>query len=198
MFDLQKIMYEKNLIAEGSFVNAQQIKNIVTLACKVEEYDWAREALEYYKSYIRRQVRDSVYHFNLGTIAFYQKDYEAAYDKFVQVDKINTAYDTNARMLITKCLYEKETEYSEYTMQAFRSAERFFRDRPSLTTKNKKGYKNFIQILIALYRIRHNVNAKPEDIERIKNKLNDQKVNSDKRWLLEKIEELSSRYNTIL
>jgi len=190
MFDLNKIMHDKNLFVEDNFIQIGQIKNMVTVACRVEEYNWAEEILEYYKRYIRGEIRDSVYHFNLGTIAFYKKDYDIAYDKFIQVDKINTVYDINTRMLIVKCLYEKETEYSEYTMQTFRSTERFFKDRTSLTTKSKKGYKNFILILIALYRICHNINAKPKDIERIKNKLNDQKVNSDKRWLLEKIEEL--------
>jgi len=78
-------------------------------------------------------------------------------------------------------------------MQAFRSAERFFRNHQSITPKSKRGYKNFIQILIALYRTRHNINAKPEDTERIKDKLNNQKVNSDKRWLLEKIKELRGK-----
>jgi len=94
-------------------------------------------------------------------------------------------------VLILKCLYEKETEYSEYTMQAFRSAERFFKNHQSITPKSKRGYKNFIQILIALYRTRHNINKNSTDIERIKDKLNSQKVNSDKRWLLEKIKELA-------
>ncbi len=193
MFDLLKIMHEKNLFVEDNFIQIGQIKNMVTAACRVEEYDWAEEILEHYKKYIRREIRDSVYHFNLGAIAFYKKDYEAAHDKFIQVDKIDTVYDINTRVLILKCLYQKETEYSEYTMQAFRSAERFFSNHQSITPKSKRGYKNFIQILIALYRIRHNINAKPEDIERIKNKLNSQKVNSDKRWLLEKIGELEMR-----
>lgn len=190
MFDLQKIMHEKNLFVEGGFIQIGQIKNMVTMACRVEKYSWAREILDYYRKFIHRQIRDSVYNFNLGVIAFHEKNYETAHDKFIQVDKIDTIYDINTRVLILKCLYEKETEYSEYTMQAFRSAQRFFRDHQSITPKSKRGYKNFIQILIALYRTRHNINAKPEDIERIKNKLNDQKVNSDKRWLLEKIGDL--------
>lgn len=190
LFDLYKIMHEKNLFAEGNFIQIGRLKNVITIACREEEYNWAREILEYYRRFIQRNVRDSVYSFNLGAIAFYQKNYEDAHDKFIQVDKIDTIYDINTRVLILKCLYEKETEYNDYTMQAFRSAERFFKDHQSITPKSKGGYKNFIQILIGLYRTRHNVNAKSEDIERIKDKLDQQKVNSDKRWLLEKIGDL--------
>lgn len=52
---------------------------------------------------------------------------------------------------------------------------------------------NFIQILINLYRLRHNVNATKADAERIKEKLNTQKVSRDKQWLLDKIEELQAQ-----
>jgi len=190
MFDLQKTMHEKNLFIEGDFIQIGQIKNMVTMACRVGEYDWAREILEYYRKFIRQEIRDGVYNFNLGVIAFHEKNYEAAHDKFIQVDKIDTVYDINARVLILKCLYEKETEYSDYTMQAFRSTERFFRNHQSIAPKSKRGYKNFIQILIALYRTRHNINKTTADIDRIKSKLDEQKVNRDKRWLLEKIQEL--------
>lgn len=192
MFDLYKIMHEKNLFIEDNFIQIGEIKNMITVACRVEKYEWAREVLNHYKKFIRMEVRKSVYHFNLGAIAFYQKDYETAHDKFIQVDRIDTTYDINTRVLILKCLYEKETEYNEYTMTAFRSAGRFFKNHQSITPKSKRGYKNFIQILIALYRFCHNVNQTQANIERIKNKLNAQSVNIDKRWLLQKISELEN------
>jgi len=102
MFDLQKIMHEKNLFVENNFIQIGQIKNMVTMACRVEEYDWAREILEYYKKFVRRQIRESVYNFNLGVIAFHEKDYEAAHDKFIQVDKIDTVYGADTQMFIPK------------------------------------------------------------------------------------------------
>jgi len=192
MFDLMRIMHEKNLFIEGGFIQIGQIKNMVTLACRVEEYGWAGEILEYYKGFIPREVRKSIYNFNLGTIAFYEKNYEAAHDKFIQVNKINTTYDVNLRMLILKCLYEKEMHYNEYTMQAFRSAKKFFKDNKSLTAKSRKGYNNFIKILIRLYQLCYKINRTQKDIERIKEILAQQAVNSDKRWLLEKIDGLEN------
>lgn len=189
MFDLYKIMDAKNLLIDNGFISRSNLKNIVTMACRVEEFDWAKETIERYRPHLRKIVRDSVCDFLLGVIAFHQKDYETAHKKFVRVDRIDMTYDINTRLLILKCLYEEETDYYS-TMQSFKSNQRYFKDNRELPAKTKKRYVNFIKILIKIYRFRDDVNATKAKLERIKEELNAQKVNCDKRWLLEKIEEL--------
>ena len=193
MFDLYKKMDTKDLLIDNGFISQSNLKNIVTAACRVGEFTWAEERVGYYRKYLRQSIKDSVYHYNLGVIAFYRKDYETAHDKFIQADRINKIHDINTRVLILKCLYEKEKEYSEPTMQAFRSAHKYFKSDKSLATKIRTSYANFIQILMNLYQLRHNINATKANVERIKEKLVQQKINSDKRWLLEKIEELGHK-----
>ncbi len=191
-FDLYKLMDTKNLLIDNGFIFNNDLQNIVTAACRVEEFAWAEEVIERYRRYVRQSVRDSVCHYNLGVVAFHQKDYETAHNKFILVDKVDKFYDSNTRIMILKCLYEKEKDYSEYTMQAFRSAHKYFKGDKSLPLKSRKGYINFIQILINVYRLRHNVNATKVDAERIKEKLEEQKVSRDKQWLLDKIQELQA------
>jgi len=193
VFDLYKIMDTKNLLIDNGFISKSNLKNIVTAACRAQEFTWAEKAVERYRQYLRRSIRDSVCHFNLGVIAFYQKDYEAAHDRFIQADRIDKIHDINIRVLILKSLYEKEKDYSDPTMQAFRSAHKYFKGNKSLAAKIRTGYTNFIQILINLYQLRHNVNATKANAKRIKEKLDAQKLNSDKRWLLEKLEELERK-----
>ncbi len=188
LFNLYKIMHNKDLLIDNGVVPIQILKNIVTMSCRAEEYDWATEIIRHYETFIPKSIRRSVCEFCYGVIAFHQKNYEAAHERFIQVDKINTVYDINARVLIIKCLYEKEKTYNEYTMTAFRSIEKFFKTNKELPVKNKKAYKNFIQILINLYRVRHHEGKRT--LEWLKEKLEQQEVISDKRWLLEKIEEL--------
>jgi len=113
--------------------------------------------------------------------------------RFIQVGKVNTVYDINTRVLILKCLYGKEKTYNEYTVTAFRSIEKFFKTNKELPTENKKGYINFIRILINLYRIRYNEGKRT--LEWLKEKLGQQQVISDKPWLLEKITELEADRN---
>ncbi len=193
MFDLYKIMDKKNLLADKDFIPVVKLKNVVTVSCRVKEYEWATNFIERYRMYIREDIRDSVCHYNLGTIAFHQKDYATAHSKFIQVGKVNRTYDINVRAMILKCLYEKEKDYNDYTMQSFRSAKQFFRENKSLPTKTRMSYTNFIKILIPLYRLRHDINKTQADIERLKEKLNKQKINSHRGWLLEKIQELEHK-----
>jgi len=147
--------------------------------------------LEQYRKFVRKSVRDNVYQFNIGVIAFYQNEFETAHEKFSQTDPINLIYDVNTRILILKCLYEIGSAYHEPTMQAFRTMEKFFKTHKSLSVQNKKGFKNFTRILMNLYRIRHG--ASKMTLDRIHEKLEAQDVNTDKQWLLEKIEILEGQ-----
>jgi len=196
MFELYKIMHDKNLLIEKDFIPTIRLKNMVTMGCRVEEYEWAKATIEHYRLHIRREIRDSVCDFYLGTIAFYQKDYVTAHGKFVKVGRVSRTYDVNVRIYILKCLYEKENDFNDHTMQSFRSTEQFFRKsrkNKSLPKKAIMSCTNFIKILMPLYRLRHDINTNKADIERIKEKLNKQKINSHKGWLLEKIEELEHK-----
>ncbi len=191
MFEIYQIMHQKNLLIEDNFISIGELKNVVASSCRVAEFEWAAKMIETYKKYIKVSIRESVYHFNYGAIAFYKKNYEVAHDRFIRVGKVNMIYDINVKVLILKCLYENEKEYSEPTIQAFRTAERYFTKHQSLTQQRKKAYKNFIQILINLYRVRHHEGKRT--LEWLKEKLEEQKVNSDKRWLMEKITALEKK-----
>lgn len=191
MFNLYNAMHLKNLLIENGFIAVNWLKNMIGVGCFAREFEWAEKMIQYYRPYINKEVRDSVCHFNYGAIAFHQKDYETAHSKFILVDKVNLNYDINARVLILKCLYEMEKEYNEYTMTAFRSIDSFFKLNKELPQNSKKGYQNFIKTLRALYRIRYGVGSRTR--EWVKEQLKRQTVNSDKNWLLEKIEELKNK-----
>jgi len=190
MFDLYKVMDEKNLLVEGDFIPVNKLKNTITAACRIYNFEWAEKAIEKYHDFIRKSVRESVYHFNLGVISFYKNDYKQALHHFVRVENVNLNYDIDSRMTMMKSHYEIDKEYDERTLQIFRSTERFFNANQSLSTIDKKAYKNFIRTLINVYRIRHR--ATKMTLESIQEKLNRQEVNSDKKWLEEKIAELSN------
>ncbi len=192
VFELYKIMHDKNLLINDNFISIAMLKNMIIIACRQNEFLWAEQLIKDYRPFIQKSVRESVYQFNMGILAFYQKNYELAHSRFILVEKINTAYDINVRIIILKCLYEKEKAYSEPIMQSFRTAEKYFKNHKSLSAKGKKEFQNFIRIFINLYRIRHQ--ASKMTIKRLREKLEQQQANSDKRWLLEKIDELEGGF----
>lgn len=188
LFELYQTIESKNLLIEGDFVSSVSLKSAVICACRTDEFEWAKAIIEKYKSLIRKPIRESVYNFNLGVITFYQKNYSAALHHFIRVDDVSTDYDINCRIMLMKSYYETDEDYDERTVQIFRATEKFFKENKRLSSTRKRGYKNFVRILIHVYKFRHR--STKMTLESIKERLNKQEVNSDKNWLLEKIGEL--------
>jgi len=188
VFELYQIMHEKDLLRENALIDVGKLKNVVTVSCRADEFGWAAEVIEHYRSSIQQPIRNSVCHFNFGLIAFYKKDYREAIRHFIRVDKVNLIYDVNCRIMLLKSHYETDQEYDERTMQIFRSAGKYIMENKSLSSAHRKAYKNFIQALINLYRIRHQ--ATKITLERLKEKLEKFEVFTDKQWLMDKIGEL--------
>jgi len=188
MFELYKKMEEKDLLREGNFIPVGTLKNVITMSCKLGEFDWAKATIEKYHSALEKQHADSVYHFNMGIVAFYQNDFRTALSHFIRVEKVNLAYDINCRVMILKTHYELDEEYDERTIRTLLLFERFVQSHKGLITKDKKAYKNFVRILINIYNTRHGAGKMTK--EKIKRKLDKLEFVSDKKWLLEKIEAL--------
>lgn len=191
-FDLYRKMDTKNLLKEGNFMPAAKLKNIVTLYCRLNEFEWAEEMIEKYRPALEKEYADSVYHFNMGLVAFYQRDFKVAISHFIRVDKVSIAYDINSRIMLLKSHYELDAEYDERTIRTFLMTERFVGNNKLLTTKDRRAYRNFIRLLINLYKVRHN--ASKITPNRLIEKLNNYNFISDKKWLLGKIAELEDKH----
>jgi len=187
-FNLYQKMDEKNLLLINNQLHIGNLRNIINLSCRQKAYSWAVKMLDKYYPYLPNHLADAVKDFNLGTIAYYKKDYPKAIDYLFPLPTINLSHDINRRTIIIKAYYELDTEFKETTHTLFRSFEKYIREQKSLTSKSKTSYKNFIRTLINLYRIKHRVTKMK--LENLKQKLETQKLNSNKSWLLEKIKEL--------
>ncbi len=190
LFEIYLKMDKKDLLIEKNSISIISLLNIITVACRTKAFNKAEKLIEKYRPYIRKSVRESVCNYNYGAIAFYKKEYNQALQYFIRVDDINLEYDVNCRVIILKCHYEMDKHYDERTMQIFRSANKFFKDNKQLTPQRKKSYRNFIQILIYIYKIKHQETKM--QLSRAQEKLDAQEVNSDKNWLQTKMDELGT------
>lgn len=184
-FKLYEEMDNQNLLIEDKFVAVLNLKNYISAACRVNKFEKAKHIVEKYRFYINKADRDNVCNYNYGVIAFYEKNYNKALNYFIRAD---LGQDANLKVVILKCHYEMDADYDERTMQIFRSAQKFFKDNKQLTTVRKRSYRNFIQILIYIYKIKFN--ATKMVLQKVKEKLIAQDVNSDREWLTTKMDEL--------
>jgi len=188
LLELYKTMHLKNLLIEEHSMQPNTLKNLVTIGCRLENFEWAHQMIKHYLPYIHKDLKNSVLQFNLGLIAFNLNEYNKAINHFIKVDHINLTYDVNCRVLILRSHYELDKDYDERTVTIFRSAEKFFAEHKTLPKNHKRGYKNFVHILTNLYRVKHR--ASKMSLERIKASVEKSKINIDKMWLIEKMKEL--------
>lgn len=190
LFEIYKKLDEQNLLLEENFMPNNKLKNVLTIGCRIGNFQWAKSILTKYYPFIRKPVRESVHNFNLGAIAFYQKKFDDALKHFIKVDKVSLTYDINCRLMMLKAHYEIDDYYDERTVQIYRSAEKYFVENKSLTVQDKRAFKNFIRMLINLYRIKHKETKM--NAENFNKKLAAQENNSDKSWLKEKLSEIKN------
>lgn len=181
-------MDQENLLIDEGLISPIKLKNIIARFCKSKNFKEAVYFTKKYSENVRQEDRKSVYHYCLAMIAFYQNEYQEALKYLLEVEEINITLETNYRLLMMKIYFEQDKNYSDRTERYYRSAEKFFIDNKLLSTENKNSYKNFTYILINLYRLKHNEGKMT--IEKLTQKLELQNYNIDKKWLLEKIEEL--------
>lgn len=188
---LYKQMDVKAILLEDGLMDMIRLKNIVTVSCHAKDYSWATEISEKYYTFVKKEHQSSVRSFNLAVIAFFQKNYKQAISHLIRVDKVNLTYDLDGRILLLKAHFLMDTFYDERSMRIFRSAEGFIQKNPHLPSAHKKSYKNFIQLFINLYRIKHRVGKKT--LASFQLKMQGMQFIFGKKWLLDQVAELNNR-----
>lgn len=188
LFQIYQLMSEKNLLMEGDYIPVGKMKNIISVACQLRHFDWIRQLIEDSRLLIAPHFRDSVYDFGIGLIYFYKGNLRKAISHLIRVDDIDINYHLSGRFVLMKAYYDLDEDYSERTEQIFKSFIAYIKHNKVISTVNKEGYTNFTKTLISLYRIKHMVGKR--SLEVVENRLHNYSRVSDKKWLLEKIEEL--------
>jgi len=188
--EVYKLMDQENLLVEGKLIPPNKLKQVIHVACRAGDFEWARQTLEKYKdkSSKKERVRKLIYQFNMGIIAFNNKDYVNA-SKYFEYDPkdVNSTYALQWRIIRIKNLYELDKEYEYFTLGVMESTKKYFVNKKNKTKKDIE-YKNFMGILINIYRFKHGFTKMK--LKNIQEKLENQTLNADRKWLAEKIEEL--------
>jgi len=189
LFEIYKTMHQHNLLIHDNLIDSYIIKNVITVSCRNNSSDWAENVLEHYKKFIHIKIRDSVYFYNKGVIAFYKKNYALAQDWFLKVNKVNDIYEIGLRIFMLQCIFDIEPDFSDATKQSFESAKQFFKRNAKLSFVDKTSYLNFVAIFSDLYKYKHQ--ATKTTLTKIKDRMHKMEVIHKKKWLVEKMEELN-------
>ncbi len=198
LFEVYNSMHEANLLIMDNTIELALLKNIITNACRVQAFEWALDKLLYYVSYLPLNIRNAVFEYNSGIIAFSQQKYETALTHFNKVGKIDDAHELSLRITQLQCFFEIDVSYENYTQQLIDSLRTFIHQNKKLTKRRKTGYFNFILIFNKLYKLKNILdqprkkNTLKKELPKIKVRLLQFEIIILKQWLLRKIEDLEN------
>src|SRR4029079_4931344 len=75
MLDLYNLMLEKELIYENRWFPPSDFKNIVTIACRLKEFDWTEKFIHRYKDKLEAETREHFFQYNLASFYYEKSDY---------------------------------------------------------------------------------------------------------------------------
>lgn len=184
---VRKLILHKGNILQSSYTN------IVAIACKVGEFDWAKWFVQAYASYLQPENRTNALNFNLAYIYYIEKDFETALDLIQTIQFTNEFYQQRTKFLQIRMYYELgEEELLLSTLDSMR----ILLLRKQKTKAAYKGGLYFIRFskelaTLAFSKSRLRKSVLEEKVERLREKihaLNKPIVNKD--WLMEQLEKL--------
>lgn len=173
------------LLAQGK-MGANTYLNLVQIAIRAKETDWAIQFTEEYKNLITDGDETRFfYKYSLACCLFANKQYDKALDLLVDPPP-SPYYHLMVRRLELKIYYEQDSELLPYKIDAFRKY--LERTAPkSVSTQNNDMNMNFVSMLS---QISQSPRKDAKRAARLVDRINAKKAIGERSWLLEKAREL--------
>jgi hypothetical protein len=145
----QSALEHGGLLTNGN-ISQWDFKNVVTIALRTGNVDYAREFIHGHKQLLPSSQRTNALAYNLANLHFSEKNYRAAISQLQKVDLDDVFYRLDARSILLKSYYElDDSDALFYHATAFRSM--LNRNR-KISDQQRKLYLNLIKHTLSLSR----------------------------------------------
>lgn len=120
-FDLYRSGLQRSIILDNGFLPKATYQNVMLLALALDEWQWARQFLEDYRTTLSVGERHNAYHFNLALWHFRKKEYAQAQEILRRVEFRDVHYNLDARRMMVRMYYDThEVAALESLLHSFR------------------------------------------------------------------------------
>lgn len=182
LFMYYQIALDQKYLLTNGYLSRNTYRNINTLAIRMGRYDDALHISEQYISYLRKEDKESAFHFNLGSIHYAKQQYRDAMEALQKVDFSDHLSNLFAKTLLLKIYYDtQETRLLDSHLDAMQ----VYLTRKKIIGYHKTNYSNIIKYTRKLMMLNpYDKKAKQTLIEKVKAETS----LPDKDWLLKQLE----------
>jgi len=176
-FELYRLSLDAGFLIEDGIISESTFGNIVTLAAKLEEYDWANWFVETYSPFLKKIFQTPLYHYSLGVLLYRTNQYDESMRQLAQVDTKAGFLLLGTKVLQIKIYFEqKEWDALEYLLESLRV---YLQRRKDLGYR-KRNYEMLIYFVRKLMELPYLSDAKKAIFLK---ELNEAEGLTEKEWL---------------
>lgn len=185
-----QMMIRNDILMDQDYLTATTFRNIVLLAIRLNEFDWATKFVEKYTQYLEPEIQESTRMLSMGQILFNKKEFDQVIEHLMNVDYINVSYNLQSKLILAATYYElQEYEVLDNFLSSFGT---YLRRKKGEISKGKyHRHQRFISMLNQMIRIPQDNKSKWQEI---RTELTGKPEIVSYQWLLEKAE---SRINPV-
>lgn len=184
LFQLYQTMVAKGIIFEEGQLSPWDFKNIIVIASRVEQYEWAKDFIDNYAKRLPDEFRENAVTFNLARLYFEQKQYDKVIDQLRTIEYDDISYNLESKTMLLITYFETDEIEPLYSLlESFRT---YLNRHKEIPQQRRAYYKNLIRFTKKL------TNLLPSDqkgIDKLKTEIAETQ-GFNVRWLNEKIANL--------
>ncbi len=193
MFLLFQKLLEKDLLLENGVLAEWHYKNIVTIALRLQAFEWVEHFIHEYKDNLSPTIVTNAYSYCLANFYYHTQEYAKALQLLNSVQYSTIIYNLDAKTLLLKIYYETDEEMA---LRSLIESFKHYLMRNKLIAKPKYiRYHNLFKLSLKSYKLKQiaktlSKNKLTEEKEKLQNKIEEQKI-TNVEWLKSKLEEIS-------
>lgn len=173
------------LLVEGN-LSRFTYRNIAAIAVKIGEYDRAETFTIDNQSSLKKEERESAFHFNQALIAYHRKDFDTALRSLQLVDFKDHLFNLAAKVIQMKVYYESD---DIDLLESHLDAMQMYLLRKKVIGYHKTNYKNIIKMARKL--LKTNIGDR-ESVNSLRSEISNSEILTEKKWLISQIEKTNS------
>lgn len=142
--DLYKTQLKEKVLFRNGYLEEWDYKNIVTAGVRTKEFEWTENFIQRNKNYLRTELQENAYIYNLANFYYETKSYREALGCLHQVEFTDLSYHLGAKNIQLKSYFElNEFVAFDALIRAYSAS---VRRAKQLSDYRRKSYLNFLRL----------------------------------------------------
>lgn len=142
--ELYKTQLKEKVLFRNGYLEEWDYKNIVTAGVRTKEFEWTKQFIQRNKGYLRTDIQENAYTYNLANFYYETKSYREALGCLHQVEFTDLSYHLGAKNIQLKSYFElNEFVAFDALIRAYRAS---VKRAKQLSDYRTQSYLNFLRL----------------------------------------------------